>query len=586
MSNDLEVVPADATHDDPVTGPDRRAVDDAAVVHRPTGAVDGRRSSTGPVHPRLDRSVAATLTACGSAWCCRPRTQGDAVVDAPPGTDVTAMRGGRRGGGRDVAGPAVVVRRPTAAGQRPARRPGCGRATRCRSAARVTTRRTPRRCTSRSSRPRRGGTVVALGRGVHVSGRARRATCRLPDPEVSRRHVAVTVTAAGVGVRDLDSRNGTTRGATSSTVTADDLAAGDAVRVGHSSSHCGPVARPRRGPCHRRRPGARAAPGPADTGRSRRGPSRQPVRTRPRDPDRPGRRRRAGGRGGRPGVVPAHLAVAGLRRSHTPDDPGHRGGRPVALAGGSATGRRPARRGGGRLRADTAPGRSPTNARPGSPATPIPRRAAALAAAPAAALWSRPARRSRPLARRLGVAVGRRPPGSSAPTAARGRPGNSPASPAARTSPAVRSVSPVPPVGPTRWPGPCWPTWWSPTRRGHWRSSCCCRTTPSGRGTGCAGCRTGCGGRRHRGPRRGDPRTRRTGGRGPSTPAREPGRARPHPAADRPRGCARRDPRARGRARPRRRRRDLRRRCRPHGRGPAGSLRRGGGHRGLHPTPC
>lgn len=53
------------------------------------------------------------------------------------------------------------------------------------------------------------GTIVSLPRGVLTVGRAPACDLRLTDPDVSRQHAAITVTAAGVSVRDLGSTNGT-----------------------------------------------------------------------------------------------------------------------------------------------------------------------------------------------------------------------------------------------------------------------------------------------------------------------------------------------------------------------------------------
>lgn len=53
------------------------------------------------------------------------------------------------------------------------------------------------------------GTIAPLGIGVHIVGRDPGADIELPDPDASRRHAAVSVTAHGVWVTDLGSRNGT-----------------------------------------------------------------------------------------------------------------------------------------------------------------------------------------------------------------------------------------------------------------------------------------------------------------------------------------------------------------------------------------
>ncbi len=54
------------------------------------------------------------------------------------------------------------------------------------------------------------GRVVALPRGIVTVGRAADCDLVLTDPDVSRRHACLTVTAGGTTVHDLDSRNGTT----------------------------------------------------------------------------------------------------------------------------------------------------------------------------------------------------------------------------------------------------------------------------------------------------------------------------------------------------------------------------------------
>jgi S-DNA-T family DNA segregation ATPase FtsK/SpoIIIE len=53
------------------------------------------------------------------------------------------------------------------------------------------------------------GQVVALPRGMLVIGRSPDCDLVLADPDVSRRHAAVTVTGGGITVRDLQSTNGT-----------------------------------------------------------------------------------------------------------------------------------------------------------------------------------------------------------------------------------------------------------------------------------------------------------------------------------------------------------------------------------------
>ncbi|MFN2519002.1 MAG: FtsK/SpoIIIE domain-containing protein [Jatrophihabitantaceae bacterium] len=53
------------------------------------------------------------------------------------------------------------------------------------------------------------GQVVALPRGVFTLGRGAECDLVLTDPDVSRQHAALTVTGAGITVRDLQSTNGT-----------------------------------------------------------------------------------------------------------------------------------------------------------------------------------------------------------------------------------------------------------------------------------------------------------------------------------------------------------------------------------------
>jgi S-DNA-T family DNA segregation ATPase FtsK/SpoIIIE len=53
------------------------------------------------------------------------------------------------------------------------------------------------------------GLVVALPRGVTTVGRGPTCDVTLTDPDVSRQHATITVTTAGISVRDLDSTNGT-----------------------------------------------------------------------------------------------------------------------------------------------------------------------------------------------------------------------------------------------------------------------------------------------------------------------------------------------------------------------------------------
>ncbi|HKF33893.1 MAG TPA: FtsK/SpoIIIE domain-containing protein [Jatrophihabitantaceae bacterium] len=53
------------------------------------------------------------------------------------------------------------------------------------------------------------GLIVALPRGVLIVGRSPACDLVLTDPDVSRQHAALTVTTAGISVRDLGSTNGT-----------------------------------------------------------------------------------------------------------------------------------------------------------------------------------------------------------------------------------------------------------------------------------------------------------------------------------------------------------------------------------------
>jgi S-DNA-T family DNA segregation ATPase FtsK/SpoIIIE len=55
---------------------------------------------------------------------------------------------------------------------------------------------------------RETGRAHELGLGTHVLGRDDNAHVRLVHPDVSRAHAELTVTSAGVHVRDLGSKNG------------------------------------------------------------------------------------------------------------------------------------------------------------------------------------------------------------------------------------------------------------------------------------------------------------------------------------------------------------------------------------------
>lgn len=78
------------------------------------------------------------------------------------------------------------------------------------------------------------GATAGLSRGVHVVGRDPGCDLVLADPDVSRRHAAVTVTAVGITVRDLDSRNGTTLEGEPVDRDGDDLPERTSLRVGNT----------------------------------------------------------------------------------------------------------------------------------------------------------------------------------------------------------------------------------------------------------------------------------------------------------------------------------------------------------------
>jgi DNA segregation ATPase FtsK/SpoIIIE, S-DNA-T family len=79
------------------------------------------------------------------------------------------------------------------------------------------------------------GMALPLTTGEIVVGRA--ATCHLPvlDPDVSRRHLTLSVTASGVTVRDLGSTNGTRIEGNPVCSSGSEAAVGDAIQLGNST---------------------------------------------------------------------------------------------------------------------------------------------------------------------------------------------------------------------------------------------------------------------------------------------------------------------------------------------------------------
>ena len=78
------------------------------------------------------------------------------------------------------------------------------------------------------------GLVMPLPRGVLTIGRARGNDLELRDPDVSRQHASVTVTAGGLSLRDLDSTNGTLLDEQLVDPDGSPLEPGQMVRVGDS----------------------------------------------------------------------------------------------------------------------------------------------------------------------------------------------------------------------------------------------------------------------------------------------------------------------------------------------------------------
>ena len=75
---------------------------------------------------------------------------------------------------------------------------------------------------------------MPLPRGVLTIGRARGNDLELRDPDVSRQHASVTVTAGGLSLRDLDSTNGTLLDEQLVDPDGSPLEPGQMVRVGDS----------------------------------------------------------------------------------------------------------------------------------------------------------------------------------------------------------------------------------------------------------------------------------------------------------------------------------------------------------------
>lgn len=78
------------------------------------------------------------------------------------------------------------------------------------------------------------GLIAALPRGVSTVGRARGCDFELSDPDVSRQHVSITVTSAGICVRDLGSTNGATLDGQSLDPDGSPLLPGQLLRLGDS----------------------------------------------------------------------------------------------------------------------------------------------------------------------------------------------------------------------------------------------------------------------------------------------------------------------------------------------------------------
>ncbi|MEP6598822.1 MAG: FtsK/SpoIIIE domain-containing protein [Actinomycetota bacterium] len=78
------------------------------------------------------------------------------------------------------------------------------------------------------------GLVVALPRGVTTIGRARGCDVELTDPDVSRQHLSITVTSAGISARDLGSTHGVTLDGSDIDPDGSDVLPGQLLRLGDS----------------------------------------------------------------------------------------------------------------------------------------------------------------------------------------------------------------------------------------------------------------------------------------------------------------------------------------------------------------
>jgi DNA segregation ATPase FtsK/SpoIIIE, S-DNA-T family len=78
------------------------------------------------------------------------------------------------------------------------------------------------------------GLVAALPRGVLAVGRSPACDLVLTDPDVSRQHAAITVTTAGISVRDLGSTNGTYLDGTTLDADGAAMRPGQMLRLGES----------------------------------------------------------------------------------------------------------------------------------------------------------------------------------------------------------------------------------------------------------------------------------------------------------------------------------------------------------------
>ena len=337
--------------------------------------------------------------------------------------------------------------------------------------------------------------MLPLGRGVHLIGRSDVCDLQLPDAEVSRRHAEVTVTTAGVSVRDLDSRNGTTRSGEVVDRDGDDLGPGDELRIGPNTvvlrSDLGtpvPVRPAGDGrvlvlrPAHER---------PARADRTLTAPTPPPDHERPRI-------------AWIAAFVPAVAAVGLAWFLHTWQFLAFAALTPVTLLGTAAGDRWSWRSGRRRAAAEHAAATLEFGRR----------RADLLTAERGTGSTCTPTRRGAPGPRRVrprrsgnddrGIHTactcgsvprsGRRGPRSSRPPARRHPRAASPTCRCAPISSWVHSVSPDPTSTPARPPRPSWRSSRSRTRRATSNSSSCCPTPRTPRGTGCGGCRTGSGG--------------------------------------------------------------------------------------------